>query len=140
MRLDQQQPEFTGGLSVRKGASQTIKVGIAGALVQIDIPLCAPKKNADVELTVSGPGSNTQSATASITFKHSYADCAWYTFKFSQPISAAVGDVLLLTVETKNHKAALWGYDGYLDNPYPSGAGSWMGHTINDFAFKTYMQ
>jgi hypothetical protein len=96
-------------------------------------------KNSDVELTVSGTGSNAQSTTASLTFKHSYSDCAWYTFDFGQPISGAVGDVLRLTVRTKNHKAVLWGEDGHPGNPYPGGVGSWTGHTIN-FAFKTYMQ
>src|SRR5205085_42661 len=35
--LDQEQPVFTGGLSVRRGASQTITVGLAGALVRVDL-------------------------------------------------------------------------------------------------------
>jgi hypothetical protein len=138
--LDQQQPVVNGGLNVRYGATQTIAVGQAGSVVRVDLALCSPTKNSDIELTVSSTGATVQSATASITFKHSYSDCAWYTFTLSQPLSAPAGEVLTLTVATKNHKAALWGKDGRGDDPYPPGTGTWRGLTINDFAFRTYVQ
>jgi len=139
--LDQAQLKCTGGLSVRANPTQTFTTGISGQLVRVDIPLCAPSKNARIDLTVSTTGGGSaQSSTASLKLPHDYSDCAWYEFDYSQPINAATGDVLQLKVSSPNHKSALWGYDGQGDNPYPGGAGSWRGHTVASFAFQTYMQ
>lgn len=140
LQLDQEQSVVTGGLSVRASAAQTITVGIAGSLVRVDLPLCSPSKNSRIELAVSDTGMKAQSATASIIFQHSYSDCNWYTFIFNQPITATAGEALRLTVQARNQKAGLWGEDGHLGDPYPRGVGSWRGHIINDFAFRTYMQ
>src|SRR5213592_3289069 len=137
--LDQEQPVFTGGLSVRRSSSQTVTVGRAGALVRVDLPLCAPIKNSNAVLTVSSTSVNAPSVAVTFIFAHSYSDCAWYTFNFAHPISANVGDVLTLTLTTSQHNAPLWGEDGHPGNPYPRGVGNWIGHTVN-FAFKTYMQ
>ena len=138
--IDQQQPIYTGGLSVRVSASQTIQAGMDGHVVRVDIPLCSPTKNSDIELTVNGPGANGPSATAEIAFRQSYSDCAWYEFDFSRPLAVTAGDALSLTVSSRNHKAALWGYDGGTGDPYPNGAGVWRGIRIDDFAFKVYVQ
>ncbi len=138
--LDQEQSVFNGALSIRGGASQTVTVGVAGLLVRVDLVLCAPIKNADVQVTVTNSGANAGSATTSLRFRQSYADCAWYTFAFGQPIKANVGDVIILSVKTQNHKAALWGRDGRAIDSYPRGVGTWRRHAINDFAFRTYMQ
>ncbi len=137
--LDQQQPIYTGGLSVRSSATQTVVMGGAGLLVRIDLALCSPSKNSDIELTAVDTTANGPSATASLKFKASYSDCAWYELDLSQPISVAAGDTVLLTARTKNHKAVLWGFDGQGGDPYPPGVGTWRGQTINDFAFRTYL-
>lgn len=140
--LDQEQTIVTGGLSVRAAAapSQTITTGLAGLVVRVDLVLCSPVKNADVIVDISSTGSNLQTATTSMKFKHSYSDCAWYTFTFSQPISVAAGEVLRLDVKTKNHKVVLWGDDGRPGRAYPRGVATWKGHAINAFAFRTYTQ
>ncbi len=139
--LDQTQLKCTGGLSVRANPTQTFTTGISGQLVRVDIPLCAPTKNARIDLTVSTTGGGSaQSSTASLKLPHDYSDCAWYEFDYSQPINAATGDVLQLKVSSPNHASALWGYDGQGDNPYPDGTASWRGLAVNSFAFQTYMR
>lgn len=138
--IDQQQPIYTGGLSVRVSASQTLRAGKDGQVVRVDIPLCSPTKNSDIELTVNGPGTNGPSVPAEIAFRQSYSDCAWYEFDYSQPLVVTAGEALSLTVSSRNHKAALWGYDGRMGDPYPNGAGAWRGIRIDDFAFKVYVQ
>ncbi len=138
--LDQAQLKCTGGLSVRVGPTQTFTVGISGQLVRVDIPLCAPSKNARIDVTVSTTSGSAQSSTAGLKLPHDYSDCAWYEFDYSQPIAAAVGDILQLKVTSPTHRSALWGYDGGDTNPYPGGAASWRGHTINSFTFQTYMR
>ena len=135
--LDQDQSSYTGGLSVRVAAAQTFTMGLDGSLARVDLPLCSPSKNSDVRVTVSAGG---RSVSASTIFPRSYADCVWYSFTFAQPIVASTGEVVSLTVTTQNHKAALWGYDGHDGDPYPRGSGNWHGLTINDFAFRTYVQ
>jgi len=138
--LDQAQLTCTGGLSVRAAATQTFTVGIGGALVRVDIPLCAPTRNARIEVTASAIGSSARPSTAALTLPHDYSDCAWYEFDFTRPIAAAVGDILQLKVTSPTHRSALWGYDGQGANPYPGGAASWRGQAVNSFAFQTYMR
>lgn len=144
--LDQAQLTCTGGLSVRGNPTQTFTVGIIGQLVRVDIPLCSPTKNARIDLTVSAIGSSVQASTATLKLPHDYSDCAWYEFDFGRPLVVAAsdilqpGDILQLTVTSPNHRSALWGYDGQGANPYPGGAGSWRGQTVNSFAFQTYMR
>jgi len=138
--LDQAQLTCTGGLSVRGGPTQTFTVGIGGQLVRVDIPLCAPSKNARIDVTVSTTSGSAPSSTAVLKLPHDYSDCAWYEFDYNQPINAAAGDVLRLKVSSPDHRSALWGYDGQGDNPYPGGAGSWRGHTVASFTFQTYMR
>jgi hypothetical protein len=136
--LDQEQPVFTGGLSVRSAPTQTFTAGRDGAVVRVDLPLCAPLKTSHVDLTVSN-GPNAQSATTTLVFAHSYSDCNWYTFTFNKPVSATAGEVLTLTVTTTHHNVALWGDDALGGNPYPRGVGSWRGLRVN-FAFREYVQ
>lgn len=138
--VDQEQSIYTGALSVRVAASQTMQMGRRGSIVSIDLPLCSPSKNNTIELTVRSMRQNGGSAKATIVFKGTYSDCVWYTFTFIQPLSATAGEAVLLTVVGKQHRAALWGYDGHGGDPYPRGAGAWNGHTINDFAFRAYVQ
>ena len=138
--LDQAQLVCTGGLSVRAAPTQTFTVGIGGALARVDIPLCAPTRNARIDVTVSALGSSAQPSTAALTLPHDYADCAWYEFDFARPLTAAAGDILQLKVTSPNHRSALWGYDGQGANPYPGGAASWRGRAVNSFAFQTYMR
>jgi len=121
-------------------ATQTFTVGIGGQLVRVDIPLCAPTRNARIDVTVSATSESAPSSTAALALPHDYSDCAWYEFDFARPIAAAGGDILELKVTSPNHRSALWGYDGGETNPYPGGAASWRGHDVNSFAFQTYMR
>jgi len=138
--LDQAQLMCTGGLSVRANPTQTFTVGISGQLVRVDIPLCAPTKNARIEVAVSATSGSAQASTAALTLPHDYSDCAWYAFDFTRPIVAAANDILQLTVTSPNHRSALWGYDGQGPNLYPGGTASWRGQAVNSFAFQTYMR
>jgi hypothetical protein len=138
--LDQAQLACTGGLSVRANPTQTFTVGIIGQLVRVDIPLCAPTKNVRIDLTVSTTDGSGQASTAALKLPHDYSDCAWYEFDYNKTLNVTLGDVLRLTVSSPNHKSALWGYDGQGDDPYRAGSGAWRGHTIDDFAFQTYVQ
>ncbi len=139
--LDQAQLVVAGGLSVRVGAhaAQTITAGVSGALTRVALPFCTPMTDSTVDLTVLTE-MPLQSSTASITFAHSYSDCAWYTFTFAQPIAVNAGEIVILAVEPRMGEAPLWGTSGGPGDPYPGGNGVWFGHTINDFGFQTYVQ
>jgi len=139
---DQAQTAYTGGLSVRPSAhaAQTVTAGISGALARVALPFCTPITGSTVDLTVRTVGAILRLATASITFAHSYSDCAWYVFTFEQPVDVSTGQVLLLEVEGSKGEAPLWGSQGAPGDAYPSGQGNWFGHTVDDFAFQTYVQ
>ena len=141
-RLDQVQPAFTGALSLRDGASQTLRAGKAGLIVRIDVPLCSTMRHSRVVLTVHTTRGPRQLASATVTFAHSGdpSDCAWYTFAFPHPARVTVGEVVDLTLTAPGREAALWAEDGRRGDPYPRGVGRWTGHTINDFAFRTYVR
>lgn len=139
-RLDQVQPAFTGALSLRDGASQTLRAGKAGLIVRIDVPLCSTMRHSRVVLTVHTARGPRRLASATVTFAHSSPDCAWYTFAFPHPARVTVGEVVDLTLTAPGREAALWAEDGRRGDPYPRGVGHWMGHTINDFAFRTYVR
>jgi len=140
-QLDQAQLVVAGGVSVRVGAhaAQTVTVGVSGILTQVMLPFCTPIKDSVVDLTVLTE-MPLQSSTASVTFAHSYSDCAWYTFTFAQPIAVSPGEVVILAVEPHVGEAPLWGTSGGPGDPYPGGNGVWFGHTVNDFGFQTYVQ
>jgi len=140
-QLDQAQLMGAGGLSVRVGAhaAQTVTAEVSGILTQVMLPFCTPIKDSVVDLTVLTE-LPLQSSTASVTFAHSYSDCAWYTFTFAQPIAVSPGEVVILAVEPHVGEAPLWGTSGGLGDPYPGGNGVWFGHTVNDFGFQTYVQ
>jgi len=140
-QLDQAQLVVAGGLSVRVGAhaAQTVTVGVSGALTRVALPFCTPIKDSVVDLTVLTE-MPLQSSTASVTFAHSYSDCAWYTFTFAQPIAVSAGEVVILAVEPRRGEAPLWGTSGGPGDPYPGGNGVWFGRTVNDFGFQTYVQ
>jgi len=139
--LDQAQLVVAGGLSVRVGAhaAQTITAGVNGALTRVALPFCTPMTDSTVDLTVLTE-MPLQSSTASITFAHSYSDCAWYTFTFAQPIAVNAGEVVILAVEPRIGEAPLWGTSGGPGDPYPGVNGVWFGRTVNDFGFQTYVQ
>ncbi len=139
--LDQAQLVVAGGLSVRVGAhaAQTVTAGVSGTLTRVALPFCTPMTDSTVDLTVLTE-MPLQSSTASITFTHSYSDCAWYTFTFAQPIAVNAGEIVILAVEPRMGEAPLWGTSGGPGDPYPGGNGVWFGHTINDFGFQTYVQ
>jgi hypothetical protein len=139
--LDQEQPVCTGGLSLRGSPTQTFTAGATGHLVRVDLALCSPTQHAVLKLTASTTGSSPQSATATLPLPHSWSDCAWYEFDFHHALSVTSGDVLQLTVTSANHASALWGFDGgSAHDAYPGGHGQWMGHPIEDFTFRTYVQ
>jgi len=139
--LDQAQLVVAGGLSVRVGAhaAQTVTAGVSGALTRVALPFCTPMTDSTVDLTVLTE-MPLQSSTASITFAHSYSDCAWYTFTFAQPIAVNAGEIVILAVEPRMGEAPLWGTSGGPGDPYPGGNGVWFGRTVNDFGFQTYVQ
>jgi len=140
-QLDQAQLAVTGGLSVRAGAhaAQSVTAEVNGPLTQVALPFCTPIKDSVVDLTVLTE-MPLQSSTASVTFTHSYSDCAWYTFTFDQPIAVSVGEVVILAVEPRMGEAPLWGTSGGPGDPYRGGNGVWFGRTVNDFGFQTYVQ
>lgn len=138
--LDQSQLACTGGLSLRRGPTQTFTVGLDGLLVRVDIVLCSPSKNVRVDLTASTTGASVKHSTASVTLPYDYSDCAWYEFDYNKPLAVSTGDVLRLAATAQGHKTALWGYDGQAEDAYPHGTGSWSGETIDDFTFQAYVQ
>ncbi len=140
-QLDQAQLVVAGGLRVGVGAhaAQTVTAGVSGALTRVALPFCTPIKDSTVDLTVLTE-MPLQSSTASVTFAHSYSDCAWYTFTFAQPIAVSAGEVVIFAVEPRMGEAPLWGMSGGPEDPYPGGNGVWFGRTVNDFGFQTYVQ
>lgn len=139
-RIDQKQTTYAGGLSVRQGATQTITAGVRGQLVRIDLPFCTFQKGSVVKLAVRGTAPNSQTATTTLTFAQSYSDCDWFTLTFARPLAQRVGEVLRLTVTTAHGAAPLWGSNAVGGDPYTRGKGTWSGHIVNDFAFRTYVR
>ena len=139
--LDQGQPLFSGGLSVRTGATQTLTAGALGLLVGVDLPLYLSIENSAVLLTVSTvrPPMHTTSATLIFPTTAPSADATWYRFSLTPPLPQVPGEVLRLTVRTIRGQAPLWGRNAGHGDPYAHGAGTWMGRSINDFAFRTYI-
>jgi hypothetical protein len=138
VKLDQEQSIYTGGLSVRAGTTQTITAGVSGALQSIALPFCSTIAGTITALKVSST-SGMAPAVAQLQFSASYSDCAWYTFDFVGQTHINAGDVLTLLVTRQHGPAPLWGYDAAGGDPYPNGVGTWRGITINDFAFRTYV-
>lgn len=140
-RLDQAQTQFQGGLSVRMHASQTIVAGRRGLLTRVSAPLCTVIAGSMIALTVSSKvGRTTRFVSVALSFTTGSAGCVWHTFTFKHPLSVHVGQVLQLTIVRRRGEAPLWGANLEGGDPYRYGAGAWMGHTIQDFAFRTYVQ
>lgn len=141
--LDQAQPVYAGGLSVRQGASQTLTVGRNGQLSRVDLPFCTPIAGSVVALTVQamqGPARPARGVTATLTFAQSYSDCAWDTLRFAHPLRVRRGEQVRLVVRSRRGLAPLWGASATKGDPYPRGHGQWMGHRIDDFAFRTFVR
>jgi hypothetical protein len=135
--VDQEQASLSGGLSIRAVASQTIAAGRSGLLTRIDLPLCAFLKGSVVRLTVTrGPAH----ASAVLTSHTSFTDCLWHTFSFRRPAAVRRGERVRLTLTALSGEAPLWAASLGKGDPYRRGVGTWRGHTINDFAFQTYVQ
>jgi len=141
-QLDQAQLYDGRGLTVaeKARAAQTITVGIGGTLTRVALPFCTTITGSGADLTAGATREPMRSATASITFAHSFSDCAWYTVTFAHPISVAVGEVVRLAVTGRGGESPLWGANAGRGDPYPRGSGTWFGQTIEDFAFQTYVQ
>lgn len=141
-RLDQSQTTFAGGLSVRMAPTQTLTAGRRGLLTRVDLPLCTFIRGSVVQLLVTGgTARHPARATTTLTFRNSYSDCVWFSFTFRRPLFVGVGETLQLKVSVQRGMAPLWASNAYKKtDPYRHGAGTWMGHTINDFAFRTYVQ
>lgn len=139
-QTDQTQPLYSGGLSLRGHATQTLSAGRSGLLTRVDLPFCSTTSGAVIQLKVSSVDNPSIAATSAFSFTSTYSDCAWYTFTFSQPESVSAGEQLQLALSTQKGNQPLWGSSPYPGNPYPGGAGKWKGLTINDFAFRTYVQ
>ncbi len=139
--VDQEQTVFSGGLSVRTPATQNVVAGRHGPLTRVDIPLCAPIQGSTVELSVQDlPVKHSNKVTsAALVLPQSLSDCAWYTFTFKTPNIVRVGEALRLIVRSTGGEAPLWGSDATGGNPYPAGTGTWMGHAVDAFAFRTYI-
>lgn len=133
---------FAGGLTVRMMATQTLTVGRTGRLTRADIPLCTFIRGSQVQLTVTEMARRRPArATSTLTFRKSFSDCVWFSFSFKRPLSVHKGEVLQLRVSVLRGKAPLWASNAYSKiDPYRRGSGKWMGHTINDFAFRTYVR
>jgi hypothetical protein len=136
LALDQEQLSFSGGLSVQAGASQTIIAGRSGLLVRVDLPLCTFARGSSVLLRISGPGGR---ATASVTASQSQSDCLWQRFVFARPMAVRRGQGLRLTLTRLMGQAPLWAWHGERGDPYRRGFGTWQGHRIDDYAFRTYV-
>jgi hypothetical protein len=54
-------------------------------------------------------------------------------------MSVTTGEVLELVVTRVKGFSPLWGAENKGGDPYTRGVGTWMGHTINDFAFRTWV-
>ena len=140
-RLDQAQTVFSGGLSVRAGASQTITVGRSGHLVRVDLAFCTYIKGSMVLLTAANAkGRRPDHTSTALTFRVSTADCHWQTFTFKHPLAVKRGEVVRLTVSSRRGEAPLWASDSHKGDPYRRGSGAWMRHRVDDFAFRTYVR
>lgn len=132
------QTTFAGGLSVRQDTTQTITIPRAGRLTSVDVPLCTVAANSKVMLTVTDAAGK-RLGQENEAFADANADCVWHDFSFHQPVAVHGGAVLTLHLAGVRGDAPLWGSDAYNANPYRGGTGRWMGHTINDFAFRVYL-
>jgi len=141
-QLDQAQLYDGRGLTVaeKARAAQTITVGIGGTLTRVALPFCTTIMGSGADLTARATREPPRSATASITFAHSFSDCAWYTVTFAHPISVTAGEVVRLAVTGRGDEPPLWGANAEQSDPYPRGSGTWFDQTIEDFAFQTYVQ
>lgn len=139
--LDQRQPLFSGGLSIRTEAAQTLTAALRGMLMRVDLPLYLSTRNSAMLLTVSTVRPPIHSTSATIIFPTTAtrADATWYTFTLTRPLPQVPGEVLRLTVRTIHGQPPLGARSAGHRNPYSHGAGTWMGHSINDFAFRTYI-
>jgi hypothetical protein len=136
LHLDQAQTQFSGALSVRGGASQTIRAGQSGKVERLDLPLCTSIKGSVVRVTIT---MGSRRASTSLRFQHSYSDCIWYRFTFKKPVSVHRGQVLRVTVTRVAGESPLWGWSSAHHNAYPRGKGSWQGSGVEDFAFREYV-
>jgi hypothetical protein len=140
-RIDQVQPVFSGGLSIRAGATQTLVAGLGGGVVRVDVPLCSFSDRSVVALALTAQGrGHLRRATARLAPRSDSGLCAWQTFAFQRPLEVSRGDVLALTLGAVRGQPPLWGANALHDDPYPRGKGAWMGHVVDDFAFRTYVQ
>lgn len=122
-------------------ASQTIVAGRRGLLTRVSAPICTVIAGSMIALTVSSKVERTtRSVSAALSFTTSSAECVWHTFTFKHPLSVHIGQVLQLSITRRRGKAPLWAANLDRSDPYRHGAGTWMGHTIQDFAFRTYVQ
>jgi hypothetical protein len=139
-RLDQAQTRYQGGLSVRLPASQTLTVGLQGRVVRLDVPLCTTIAGGLIVATLSG-GTTVRSAhaSASLTLSVSSSGCRWYSFHLHPSLAVHAGQVIQLTIARRRGKAPLWGANLSGRNVYRRGHGTWNGHVIQDFAFRTYV-
>jgi hypothetical protein len=140
---DQAQTVVNAALSVRKGTNQTFTVGMTGTLTRVDLPLCTRAKGNSVVLQVVRKSSPQKSLSIpeqiALSFGVSSYKCNWDTFTLAAPMSVTAGEVLDLVVMRVKGFAPLWGVDNKGGDPYPRGVGTWQGHTINDFAFRTWV-
>jgi hypothetical protein len=138
--VDQQQLIYNGALSVRKGTSQTFTVGITGSLTEVDLPLCTRAKGNTIVLEVKDvPGSPSDKAKITLAFTSNTYKCDWFAFVLPSPISVTAGEVMELLITRVKGFAPLWGANRLPGDPYPRGVGTWMGHTIHAFAFRTWV-
>ena len=139
-RIDQAQTAVQGGLSVRASAWQRVRMGRTGWVTRVDVPLCAARRGSAVILTLRDEVADRGvPASASRTFRRSLVDCAWYSFRLRRFLRVRRGDVMRLTVARWHGVAPLWGASLHGRNPYRRGSGHWIGHTIEDFAFRIYV-
>jgi hypothetical protein len=132
------QPTFAGGLSVRRNTTQVITMPHAGAITRIDLPLCTEAAHSAVALTLQDAAGKRLGVTGA-SFAVPNADCVWHEFVFHHPVAVRAGAVLTLDLVRTLGNAPLWASDAYNSNPYRGGSGRWMGHTINDFAFRVHL-
>ena len=138
--VDQEQLTFNGALTVRSGTSQTFTVGRDGSLTRFDVPLCSTAAGNRIVFKVQrADGLPPDSGKIRLTFTTNSYKCIWFTFTLPTPLPVTAGEVLELLVTREKGFAPLWGADRLPGDPYPRGVGRWMGHTINDFAFRTWV-
>ena len=138
--VDQEQLTFNGALTVRSGTSQTLTVGISGMLTRIDLPFCTVAAGNQIVLELlTIQGQSTGAKKMPLIFTTNDYKCNWYSFTIPTPLSVTSGQVIKLLVTRVKGFAPLWGADRLPGDPYPRGIGKWMGHAINDFAFRTWV-